>query len=100
MKKSFLMKNILSLILLFISIIPSISQEFYDITEDVSQYPQYKKAEYSHVSNNIYYFKHTLSSIPKSKVTAFRFRFDQFDETFKGSLILCTVVPESTSDTD
>ena len=94
------MKNILSLILLFISIIPSKSQEFYDITEDVSQYPQYKKAEFSHVSNNIYYFKHTLSSIPKSKVTAFRFRFDQFDETFKGSLILCTVVPESTSDTD
>ena len=98
MKKSFIRKNILSLILFFIFIIQSKSQGFHDITEDVSQYPQYKKAEFSYVSSNIYYFKHSLSSVPKSKVTAFRFEFDQFDETFKGSKILCTIVSSSISD--
>ena len=72
------------------------SQTIYDISEEVSS--EYKKAEFSKNENNIYYFKHTLSEIPKSRVTAFRFVFDQFDRTFIGSNIVCTVVDESTPD--
>ena len=88
--------NIFLFILLAFCLFQINSQTIYDISEEVSS--EYKKAEFSKNENNIYYFKHTLSEIPKSRVTAFRFVFDQFDRTFIGSNIVCTVVDESTPD--
>ena len=55
-------------------------------------------AEFSKDSSNIYYFKHSLSSVPKSKVVAFRFEFEESDPSFKDSQILCTSVSSGTSD--
>ena len=93
-------RNILLLILLFLCISQAKSQSFHDITEEVKDYPAYKKAEFSQDPSDLYYFKHTISAMPTSRVMAFRFVFDKFDVTFKNSKILCTSVAASTSDDD
>ena len=90
--------NIFFFILLCLSISPAKFQTFHDITEDVTGYTGYKKAEFSQDGTSIYYFKHTITFESKSKVTSFRFLFDQFDSNFKNSKIFCTTVDSSTSD--
>ena len=90
--------NIFFFILLCLSISPAKFQTFHDITEDVTGYTGYKKAEFSQDGTSIYYFKHTITFESKSKITSFRFLFDQFDSNFKNSKIFCTTVDSSTSD--
>ena len=91
-------KNIFLFIILSLCLLQIESQTVHGITEDVSGYSEYKKAEFSKESSNQYYFKYDISTIPKSKVMAFRFQFDKFDSTFRESKILCTSVASSTSD--
>ena len=98
MKKFLNTKSIFFLILVSFLVIQAKAQSFYDINTEVSGYSQYKKAEFSYISSNIYYFKHSLSTVPKSKVVSFRYYFDQFDDTFRDSKILCTLVSTSTTD--
>ena len=86
------------LILLFLCISQTKSQSFHDITEVVPGYDDYKKAEFSQDSSDVYYFKYSISQIPQSRIMAFRFVFDEFDTTFKDSKILCTSVDASASD--
>ena len=86
------------LILLFLFLSQSNSQTVHNINQDVSGYTEYKKAEFSQESSFNYYFRHTVTFESKSKVTAFRFEFDQFDQIIKGSKIFCTMVESSTSD--
>ena len=90
-------KNTFYFILLSLLFLQSKSQ-FIEINQDVSQSSAHKMAEFSKDSSNIYYFKHSLSSVPKSKVVAFRFEFEESDPSFKDSQILCTSVSSGTSD--
>ena len=90
--------NILLLILIFLFTSPVNSQSFHDISEDVSGYTGYKMAQFSQESSFSYYFKHSVTFESKSKVTAFRFVFDQFDQVLRNSKIFCTTVDSSTSD--
>ena len=91
-------KNIFLFIILSLCILQVESQTVHGITEDVSGYSEYKKAEFSKESSNLYYFKYDISTMPQSKVMAFRFQFDKFDSSFRESKILCTSVASSTSD--
>ena len=93
-----LTRNILLLFLVFLCISQTKSQSFYSITQEVSGYPEYRKAEFSMESTGLYYFKYDISDMPESKVMAFRFAFDEFDQTFKESKIVCTIMDASTSD--
>ena len=93
-------RNILLLIFLLFSLSKAQSQSFHDITEDVSGFPAYKKAEFSLDSSNLYYFKYTISDIPKSRVMAFRFVFDEFDVSFKDSKIVCTSIADTAADNE
>ena len=92
--------NLFFLIILFLSIFQAKSQEFHVISEEVPNTSAYKKAEFSKGSSNIYYFMHQRTFVSKSKVTAFRFVFDEFDENFKKSKILCASVTTSYSDSE
>ena len=96
-KKNFT-RYFLLLILLFLCISQTKSQSFHDITEVVPGYDDYKKAEFSQDSSDVYYFKYSISQMPQSRIMAFRFVFDEFDTTFKDSKILCTSVDASASD--
>ena len=91
-------KNIFIFIILSFCILQIESQTVHGITEDVTGYPEYKKAEFSKESSNLYYFKYDISAMPQSKVMAFRFQFDKFDDTFRESKILCTSVASGASD--
>ena len=88
-------RNILLLILLYLCISQAKSQSFHDITEEVEGHEDYRKAEFSHEGSNLYYFKYSISEMPNSRVMGFRFDFDEFDQTFKNSKILCTSVAGS-----
>ena len=93
-------RNILSLIVLFLCIFQAKSQTVHDINVEVKDFPDYKKAEFSQDPSDLYYFKHSIATMPSSRVMAFRFVFDEFDQTFKNSKILCTSVADTTSDED
>ena len=98
LSKANIRSSIFLLILLSLCFSQSNSQTVHDINEDVSGYSGYKKAEFSQDSSFFYYFRHRVSFVSKSRVTAFRFEFDQFDPIFKNSKIFCTTVETSTSD--
>ena len=91
-------RNILFLFLLFLCISQTKSQSVYPIAQEVTGFPEYRKAEFSKESTGFYYFKYDISEMPKSKVMAFRFVFDQFDQTFKDTKIICTSLDNSISD--
>ena len=91
-------RNILFLFLLFLCISQTKSQSVYPIAQEVTGFPDYRKAEFSKESTGLYYFKYDISDMPKSKVMAFRFVFDQFDQTFKDTKIICTSLDTSISD--
>ena len=75
------------------------SQEVYDISEDIKGNADYKKVSFESSESTVnHYFKHSLSTIPKSRVGAFRIDFDVFDELLKESKVYCTFVDESTTD--
>ena len=90
--------NIFFIILISFLIAKAKSQTIHDINEDVQGYSIYKKAEFSQDASSLYYFKHEITFESKSKVTAFRFIFDEFNSNFKNSKIFCTSVESSTSD--
>ena len=90
--------NIIFIILISFLITKSKSKTIHDINEEVQGYSIYKKSEFSKDSSSIYYFKHEVTFESKSKVTAFRFVFDEFNYNFKNSKIFCTSVESSTSD--
>ena len=51
-----------------------------EIKEFVSD-QNYLKAEFSADSTDLnHYFKYTVSTLPSSRITAFRFEFDQFSD--------------------
>ena len=75
------------------------SQEVYDISEDIKGNADYKKVSFESSESTVnHYFKHSVSTIPKSRVGAFRIDFDVFDELLKESKVYCTFVDESTTD--
>ena len=98
-KKVFLQNKFLVFITIFtLLFFQTKAQTVHEIKESVGSYTEYRKAEFSYESSNIYFFKHTLSSVPDSKIFAFRFQFDASDETYKDSKILCTSVSSSSTD--
>ena len=99
MKKYYITK--IQLLLIFSLCLFSIeSDTVYDINDDVTDNINYKKVEFSGESKILnYYFKHSVRTIPSSRINAFRFEFDQFSEQAKKrNIILCTFVDESTTD--
>ena len=96
------------LLLLFLLLANSISalsvsaDTVIEINQNVDGNANYKKAEFSGEQTDLnHYFKYSVSTIPTSRVTAFRFEFDTF-YTFstKTTKVLCTFVDSSTSDAD
>ena len=83
MKKYYITK--IQLLLIFSLCLISIkSDTVYDINDDVTDNINYKKVEFSGESKILnYYFKHSVRTIPSSRINAFRFEFDQFSEQVK-----------------
>ena len=82
------------------SLISINSATVHEINEDVSSNPNYKKAEFESDAKTLnHYFKYSVTSVPKSRVTAFRIDFDSFNElSLEMNKVFCTFVDESTSD--
>ena len=70
MQNNFLPRYLLLFIIISLSFQQIKSATFYDISEEVSESTSHKKAEFSSVSTNVYYFKHSLSTVPDSQVTS------------------------------
>ena len=98
MQNNFFSRYFLLFFIISISLFQIKAQTFHDITADVPGSQSHKMAEFSSDSSNVYYFKHSLGSVPDSQVTSFRFNFDQFDDDFKKGKVLCTVVDSTTTD--
>ena len=101
-KYNFFLKRIDILIVLFLCItsIKSASSTVYEINESVSGNSNYKKAEFSTTKLELnHFFKYTVTITPSSRITAFRFEFDRFNERSKlNNQVYCTFVDSSTSD--
>ena len=97
MQNTFLSRYLIIFFIISISLF-QIKAQFIDISGEVSGSTAHKKAEFSSNANDVYYFKHTLSSVPDSQVTSFRFVFNQFEDDFKKGKILCTIVDTTASD--
>jgi len=95
---SFSNKNLL-LILFSLCLISIKSATVYEINEEVPYYDEYKKAEFSSDSKTLnHYFKYSVTRVPTSRISAFRFEFDQFSTQSLRNVVLCTFVDESTTD--
>ena len=103
-KYNFFVKTFVQLILLFCIIfsIKSASNTVYEINESVPGNNNYKKAEFSADRLELnHFFKYTVTTTPSSRITAFRFEFDKFNELSKlTNQVYCTFVDSSTSDAD
>ena len=103
-KYNFFHKKFIQLILLFCTIfsIKSASNTVYEINESVPGNNNYKKAEFSAGKLELnHFFKYTVTTTPSSRITAFRFEFDKFNERSKlSNQVYCTFVDSSTSDAD
>ena len=95
--------HLISLFLLFSTFITisngaSVVQE---ISEGVLSDDNYKKAGFTiDPEEQNYYFKYSFSTIPSSRISAFRFEFDQFNPTALNNEVFCTFVDESVSDSE
>ena len=93
----------ISLLLLTVSL-PSTfcADTVHEINEVVEGNDNYKKAEFSAGQTDLnHYFKYSVSTIPTSRVTAFRIEFDTFYSfSTKTTKVFCTFVDSATSDAD
>ena len=98
--KFFFNYKFLIYIIFSFSLISVKSAEIYEINEEVGSNPNYKKAEFSSDAKTLnHYFKHTVGTIPESRIGAFRIDFDSFNElSLQLNKVFCTFVDESTSD--
>ena len=75
------------------------SAQVYDISEEIKGNSDYKKVSFESGETTLnHYFKHSVSTIPQSRIGPFRIDFDSFNELTKESKVYCTFVDESTSD--
>ena len=73
--------------------------EVYEINQEVIDNTNYKKVEfYSDKKTLNHYFKYSVTTTPSSRITAFRFEFDQFSSQSLRNVVLCTFVEESATD--
>ena len=98
LKTLFSHKCLLFTIFLYLAIVTN-SQKVIEISEDIPNYSDYKKASFSSEGTTPkFYFKHTMSVLPKSRINAIRFDFASFDELSKQNEVFCTSFDESESD--
>ena len=92
-------KNLFLYLFLIISLLITLintASEVYSISDEVSDDNNYNKADFSTTSGEQnYYFKYSFSSPPESRIGAFRFDFDQFDQSTTNKEVLCTFVDAS-----
>ncbi|MBO6243522.1 MAG: hypothetical protein J6O41_03010, partial [Clostridia bacterium] len=73
----------------------------HEISEAISVDINYKKAEFTvDPEEQNYYFKYSFSAIPSSRISAFRFDFDQFTQTALNNEVFCTFVDETALDSE
>ena len=72
----------------------------HNINEDFNDRTDYKRAQFEASSTDVnHFFKHDISVMPSSLVSAFRIEFDQFGDTAAEKYkIYCTSVSSSTTD--
>ena len=72
----------------------------HNINEDFNDRTDYKRAQFESSSTDVnHFFKHDISVMPSSLVSAFRIEFDQFGEIAAEKYkIYCTSVSSSTTD--
>ena len=99
-KYNFFSKSFVQLILLLICIISIKSTTIHEINESVPGNNNYKKAEFSSDQKTLnHYFKYTVATTPSSRITAFRFEFDKFNELSKSrNKVYCTFVDTTATD--
>ena len=99
-KYNFFSKSFVQLILLLICIISIKSATIHEINESVPDNNNYKKAEFSSDQKTLnHYFKYTVATTPSSRITAFRFEFDKFNELSKSrNKVYCTFVDTTATD--
>ena len=75
-------------------------ETIHNIDEEVKNAPEYKKAEFESKSTDInHFFKYQNTSIPSSRVSAFRIEFDVFNEVeINKYKIYCTSIESSKTD--
>ena len=95
------LKNIfffIQIIVLSLSLVSAAT--VYEINQSVPDDSDYKKVEFTGAQKLLnHYFKYTVSSIPSSRIGAFRIEFDQFNQlSYKMNKVFCTFVDSSASD--
>ena len=79
---------------------PLTADTVYTIYELEPKNANYRKAEFEVSSKGNLYFKYDNSTLPTSKITAFRIDFDSYSEDMKGYEVYCTNVDSSTTDSN
>ena len=102
LKNIFIFSYLLQLIILSQCFISIESVDVLEINEAVQDNDNYKKKEFDFDSQTLnHYFKYNVDQIPASKVSAFRFEFDKFNELSREmNKVFCTFVESGTSDED
>ena len=96
--KLFFSNKFLIFILLLLSLISIKSDIIYDINQDVTGSTDYKKVSFESIGDTYnHFFKYSVKKIPISRIGAFRIDFDAYDDS--ETIVFCTFVDESTSDT-
>ena len=100
--KSIFCSFILQLIIFSQCLISINSDDVYEINEAVLGNENYKKAEFEGYEKKLnYYFKYNVEKVPISRISAFRFEFDQFDiQSKERNKVYCTFVDSDTTDED
>ena len=99
-KKNFFQNLLILLIFIQLFSLNITADVVQEINQDVPGNTNYKKREFSSdITTLNFYFKYSFSKIPDSRITAFRFEFDQFsDLAMELNSVHCTFVSESDSD--
>ena len=95
------LKNFFLLIQIFLLIFSLISSATVnEINQSVPGDSNYKKVEFSGDQKTLnYYFKYTVTTIPSSRIGAFRIQFDQFNQLSQEmNKVFCTFVDTGASD--
>ena len=75
------------------------TESMHEINQAVDENVNYKKAEFSFTSSDRYqFFKYDNSTLPSSRVSAFRIDFSQYYTNMSDYKVFCTSVDSSTSD--
>ena len=81
--------------------IASNEESIIDISQEVVGNANYKKGEFKYLKQETTkYFKYENSTLPSSKISAFRFIFDVYSENMKDFSVRCVNVDTSTTDSE